>query len=130
MENKRHSLPGGNREHGFVHHRLDVYRVSYEMLLKVQALCESIPRGYRSFADQLLRAAGSTVALVGEGANRFTKGQKRERLTEARGEAGEVAVHTEALIGMKVVPRGQADEVLELASRVCAMRTRLIKRHA
>ena len=88
MDNEGSSLPSGNREYGFVHHRLDVYRVSYEMLMKVQALAERIPRGYRSFADQLLRAAGSTLGLIGEGANRFTKGQKRQRFTEARGEAG------------------------------------------
>ncbi|MDP3983771.1 MAG: four helix bundle protein [Acidimicrobiia bacterium] len=116
--------------HGFAHHQLDVYHVSYEMLLRVQQLTEPIPRGYRNFADRLLRAAGATVALIGEGSYRFTKGQKRQRFSEARGEAGEVAVHAEALIGMKAIPAQPAEEVIELASRVCAMLTRLIKCHS
>ena len=116
--------------HGFAHHQLDVYHLSYEMLMRVHDLTEPIPRGYRSFADQVLRAAGGTVALIGEGAYRATKGQKRQRFSEARGEAGEVAVHTEALIGMKAVPVKEAEEVIGLASRVCAMLTRLIKRHS
>jgi len=36
-----------------------------------------LARGYRSFADQRLRAAGATVLLVAEGANRFSSGSRR-----------------------------------------------------
>jgi four helix bundle protein len=88
------------------------------------------PRGYRSFADQLLRAAGETVALIGEGANRFTKGQKRQRFTEARGEAGEVAVHVEAIRAMDLICEADAERLLGRADRVCAMLTRLIHIHS
>ena len=51
----------------FPHHRLDVYRVALEMAAKANKLAKHIPRGYRSFADHLLRAAGNTVLLTAEG---------------------------------------------------------------
>jgi four helix bundle protein len=114
----------------FNHHKLDCYRVALDMLRDVHAINKRIPRGYRSFADQLLRAAGETVALIGEGANRFTKGQKRQRFTEARGEAGEVAVHVEAIRAMDLICEADAERLLGRADRVCAMLTRLIHIHS
>jgi four helix bundle protein len=120
-------MKGKNR---FSHHKLDCYRVALEMLRDVHRVTTRIPRGYRSFADQLLRAAGETVALIGEGANRFTKGQKRQRFTEARGEAGEVAVHVEAIRAMELICEHDANRLLGKADRVCAMLTRLIQIHS
>ncbi len=114
----------------FAHHKLDAYRVARQMADRSKVIAERVPRGYRKWADQLLRAAGSTVGLIGEGANRFTAGQKRHKFTEARGEAGEVAAWVEQLHGCGMVAEVEAVEVLELADRVCAMLTGLIKRHA
>ncbi len=114
----------------FAHHKLDAYRVARQMADRAKVVAERVPRGYRKWADQLLRAAGSTVGLIGEGANRFTAGQKRHKFTEARGEAGEVAAWVEQLHGCGMVAEAEAVEVLELADRVCAMLTGLIKRHA
>jgi len=114
----------------FTHHRLDAYRVARQMAVRVKVICDGVPRGYRKWADQLLRAAGSTVGLIGEGANRFSAGQKRQRYTEARGEAGEVAAWIEQLLLCGLVKKPEATEVLGLADRVCAMLTRLIQRHA
>ncbi len=84
----------------FPHQRLDVYRVALQLAQQSKGLADRIPRGYRSFADQLIRAAGSTVLLIGEGANRFSKGQKRQRYAEARGECGEVAAALELLVAL------------------------------
>jgi len=114
----------------FAHHRLEAYQVSRQMADRARHVSERVPRGYRSFADQLLRAAGNTVALVGEGANRYSSGQKRQRFTEARGECGEVACLVELLTGFGLVPEAEALAVMSLADRVCAMLTRLIQRHS
>lgn len=119
-----------NKSYQFSHHRLDVYRLALEVLREVHDITRRVPRGYRSFADQLLRASGETVALIGEGANRFTAGQKRQRFSEARGEAGEVAVHIETICAMKLISGDDADAVLRKSDRVCAMLTRLIQRHS
>lgn len=117
------------REYPFSHQRLDVFRVAIEMAAGARALADRVPRGYRSFADQLLRAAGQTVLLIGEGANRYTTGQKRQRYTEARGECGEVAAAVELLATLRLVPPADARRVAHLAGRVAAMLTRLIQRH-
>jgi four helix bundle protein len=113
----------------FSHQRLDVYRVALEMARRSRELADRVPRGYRTFADQLLRSAGQTVLLIGEGANRYTAGQKRQRYTEARGESGEVASAVELLATLQLVPQAEADEIMHLAGRVAAMLTRLIQRH-
>jgi len=112
----------------FPHHRLDAYVVALELARQSKALSDRVPRGYRSFADQLLRASGSTVLLIGEGANRYSAGQKRQRYSEARGEVGEVAAALELLCTLKLVPRAEADAALVLAGRVGAMLTRLVQR--
>lgn len=114
----------------FAHHKLDAYQVARQMADRSKVIADRVPRGYRKWADQLLRAAGSTVGLIGEGANRFTTGQKRQKFTEARGEAGEVAAWVEQLHGCGMVAEVEALEVLALADRVCAMLTGLIKRHS
>ena len=54
----------------FPQHRLDVYRVAVELAQKTREAAKSIPRGDRSLADQMKRAATSTVLLIAEGANR------------------------------------------------------------
>ena len=113
----------------FSHQRLDVYRVALEMARRSRELADRVPRGYRTFADQLLRSAGQTVLLIGEGANRYTAGQKRQRYTEARGESGEVAAAVELLATLRLIAQAEANEVMHLAGRVAAMLTRLIQRH-
>ena len=113
----------------FQHHKLDVYRAARRMARQCKVLYERVPRGYRSFADQLLRSAGQTQLLIAEGANRYTAGQKRQRFTEARGEAGEVAAAVELLMDLELIGAPEGAEVMELADRICAMLTQLIKRH-
>lgn len=117
------------KRYGFAHHRLDAYNLALEMACSARQLADRVPRGYRSFADQLMRAAGQTVLLIGEGANRYTAGQKRQRYSEARGECGEAAAAAELLAVLKLVPAEQAAQVEYLAGRVAAMLTRLIQRH-
>ena len=74
------------------------------------------------------RAASNTVLLIGEGANRFNPAGKCQRYSEARGEAGEVAAAAELceLNGWAVAEQRQ--ELLELAGRVGAMLTKLLRR--
>lgn len=115
-------------EFPFPHCRLDAYRVALELAGQAKRLADRVPRGYRSFADQLLRAAGSTVLLIGEGANRYSVGQKRQRYSEARGECGEVACALELLSTLGLVPAKEAATAHQLAARVAAMLTRLLQR--
>ena len=112
----------------FAHHRLDAYWVALELAMQAQALVEQVPRGYRKLADQLLRSGTAPVSLIGEGANRVHKGNKKLRFSEARGEAGESAATTETLGQLKLVDIQDAINLITTADRLCAMLTSLIKR--
>ena len=114
----------------FPHHKMEVYTVGLEMLLQAKNLSDKVPRGYRSFADQLLRSAGAGVAGTTEGLNRRTSGMKRDAFGRARAEVGEAAGHAECLAVMGLVGQQEAWEFIGLASRVAAMLTRLVQRHS
>jgi four helix bundle protein len=114
----------------FPHTRLEVFQLSLEMASQAKLVADRIPRGHRTLADQLLRSSGSTVLLIGEGANRYTAGAKRQRYSEARGECGEVAAAAELLSVLELVPRKEFEVLLSLAGRVASMLTRLLKRFA
>lgn len=127
--NPKLELESRNPTSSFGHQKLDVFRIGLQMARCSRVLCDRVPRGYRSFSDHLLRAAGQAVLLIGEGANRYTAGQKRQRYTEARGECGEVASAAELLATLRLVPEADAQRLIHLAGRVAAMLTRLIQRH-
>ncbi len=111
----------------FAHHKLDAWRVASELADKGKVVADRVPRGYRNIADQLLRSVTGAEALIAEGANRFSPKQKRQRFEEARSEAGEVASHLERLYRYELLGEAEADELLTLANRVCAMLTGLIR---
>ena len=50
-----------------------------------------MPRGNANLSEQLSRASVSTVTKIAEGANRLGTGEKRQKLSIARGEVGEAA---------------------------------------
>ncbi len=112
----------------FPHHRLDAYVVSLQLAGQAKSLADRVPRGHRTLADKLMRAAGSIVLNIAEGANRYTAGQKRQRFTEARGECGEVAAAGELLATLGLVPDEEAARLQQTAGRVAAMLTGLIRR--
>ncbi len=110
----------------FPHDRLNVFQVALEMATQAKGIADGIPRGHRSLADQLLRASASVVLNIGEGANRTTSGAKRQRYSEARGEAGEVAANLTLLDALEIAPPERCRKIIHLAGRVAAMLTRLI----
>jgi four helix bundle protein len=99
----------------FPHHRLDAYRVALEAMVGVNALSRRVPRGHRSVADQMKRSSRGV-------------GEKRQRFTEARGEAGETAAWLEILVVLDLADEAEVAPTAHLLSRVAAMLTRLIQR--
>jgi four helix bundle protein len=112
----------------FPHEKLDVYHVALAMAALARKIAERIPRGYRSLADHLLRAASNAVLLLAEGANRRGAALKCQRFGESRGECGEVAAAADLLQALEIGARSEAEELRRLASRVSAMLTRLMAR--
>ena len=115
-------------DYPFLHHRLEAYHLSLRLIDAARQFSLKIPRGYRSLADQLNRAALSTSLNIAEGANKLTDGEKRHCFTRARGECGELAAAIEIATVLSFVDVLEAREITQLASKVCAMLTGLIKR--
>jgi four helix bundle protein len=116
------------RQNTFPHERLEAYQVALELARAARQLSEAIPRGHRSVADHLMRAAANTVLLLAEGADRRGAGEKRQRFGESRAECGEVAAAAQLSVVLGLAPPALAAEVHGLANRVAAMLTRLLQR--
>ena len=112
----------------FPHNKLDVHRVAVELAIASWRMAERMPRGSGPIADQLRRAALSTVTNIAEGANRLGTGEKRQKFSIARGEVGEAAAALEVAVALGLVPVADAEAARVLAARVAAMLTQLIRR--
>ncbi len=123
-------MDGAQRSPARSTERSAVNQVALELATAARQLSRSIPRGHRSVADHLLRAAANTVLLLAEGADRSSAGEKRQRFVESRAECGEVAAAAELAVVLGLAPSQQAAEVQQLANRVAAMLTRLLQRLA
>jgi four helix bundle protein len=64
---------------------LEVYQKAVDFADKIMALTEQFPRGYYFLTDQLNRAALSIATNIAEGNGRFTKADRRNFFTIARG---------------------------------------------
>ncbi len=73
----------------FMFEKLEVYLKSVDLADEVARLTEAFPRGYGYLVDQLNRAALSIAANIAEGNGRFTKPDRRNFFTIARGSAQE-----------------------------------------
>jgi four helix bundle protein len=73
----------------FMFEKLEVYQKAVDFADQVAALTESFPRGYGFLVDQLNRAALSIATNLAEGNGRFTKPDRRNFFTIARGSAQE-----------------------------------------
>jgi len=68
---------------------LQVYQKAVDFADRTTELAEQFPRGYYFLADQLNRASLSISANIAEGNGRFTKADRRNFFTIARGSAQE-----------------------------------------
>lgn len=73
----------------FMFENLHVYQKAVDFADQVAELTERFPRGYYFLVDQLNRAALSIATNLAEGNGRFTKADRRNFFTIARGSAQE-----------------------------------------
>jgi len=73
----------------FMFEKLEVYQKAVDFADEIAALTEAFPRGYGFLVDQLNRAALSIATNLAEGNGRFTKPDRRNFFTIARGSAQE-----------------------------------------
>ncbi len=73
----------------FMFEKLEVYQKSIDFADEIIGLALDFPRGYYFLADQLNRAALSIATNLAEGNGRFTKNDRKNFFTIARGSVQE-----------------------------------------
>jgi four helix bundle protein len=73
----------------FMFENLTVYQKAVDFADQIAGLTESFPRGYYFLTDQLNRAALSIATNLAEGNGRFTKPDRKNFFTIARGSVQE-----------------------------------------
>jgi four helix bundle protein len=73
----------------FMFENLQVYQKAVDLADNVASLTENFPRGYYFLVDQLNRAALSVATNLAEGNGRFTKPDRKNFFTIARGSVRE-----------------------------------------
>lgn len=112
----------------FPHERLEVYALAAELAAEAHRLADRIPRGHRWLADQLDRAGGAPMLLIAEGADRWGRGEKHQRFSEASGECGEAVAAVQRAVCFRFATEAEFVAFRGLAVRVAAMLARLTSR--
>jgi four helix bundle protein len=73
----------------FMFEKVEVYQKAVDFADEIASLTERFPRGYGFLVDQLNRAALSITTKLAEGNGRFTKPDRHNFFTIARGSAQE-----------------------------------------
>ena len=107
----------------FMFENLAVYQKSVDLADEITQLTEEFPRGFRFLADQLNRASLSIATNLAEGNGRFTKADRRNFFTIARGSVQECVPLIELARRRRFVPedstlhlRGQLEEISRMLS--------------
>ena len=107
----------------FMFENLQVYQKTIDLIDRVTMLTEQFPRGYYFLVDQLNRAALSITTNLAEGNGRFTKSDRENFFTIARGSVQECVPLLEIARRRGFIPdaqhvklRGHLEEVTKMIS--------------
>jgi len=107
-------------------HRLDVYRCALELYRSVGRMVAQFPRGEADLRSQMRRASRSVPFNIGEGVGK--RGKARAAAYEvALGEAKELIVALDCVEIDELAPTGEVIAAQDLADRISAMLTKLIR---
>lgn len=107
-------------------HKLDVYRCALELYRRVGVIVARFPHGEADLRSQMKRASRSVPHNIGEGVGK--RGKARAASYEvALGEAKELIVALDCVEIDELAPNEEIVAAQDLADRVCAMLTKLIR---
>jgi len=107
-------------------HKLDVYRCSLELYRGVGQIVRGFPRGEADLRTQMRRASRSVPFNIGEGVGK--RGRARAAAYQvALGETKELIVALDCVEIDELAPFEQVIAVQQLADRIAAMLTKLIR---
>ena len=107
-------------------HQLDVYRCALELYRSIGQMVEGFPRGEGDLRSQMRRASRSVPFNIGEGVGK--RGRARAAAYEvALGESKELIVALDCVEIDKLASTEDVVAAQDLADRISAMLTRLIR---
>ena len=108
-------------------HQLDVYRCALDLYRMVRRIVAHFPRGEGDFRSQMRRASRSVPFNIGEGVGK--RGRARAAAYEVSlGETKELIVSLDCVGIDELAPLADVIEAQDMADRVAAMLTKLIRR--
>src|ERR1700744_5733359 len=118
----------------FMFENLQVYQRAVDLADRIAALSEGFPRGYYFLVDQLNRAALSIATNLAEGNGRFTKPDRKNFFTIARGPVQECVpfleiAHRRGFI-TSVAHQAMKQDLEEIARMISGLITGLVNRRA
>jgi len=111
----------------FMFENLEVYQKAVDFADNIAALTQSFPRGYYFLVDQLTRAALSIPTNLAEGNGRFTKPDRKNYFTIARGSVQECVPLVEIARRRRLIDDQAALNLRERLEIVAKMISGLIK---
>ena len=108
------------------HQRLKCFQLLLNVARKVPTLLRMLPKGSYYLEDQLKRALASAILNLAEGNGRFTKADRRNFFTIARGSAQECVPLLEIARRREFINEGQHTELRAALEEVAKMLSGLI----
>ena len=114
----------------FSHEKLDVYRLSIELITIIERVVKQVPKGRAYLVDQLQRAGTSVPLNVAEGAGEFSPKEKSRFYRMAKRSATESAAIIDVCFCLKFLSNEIYNEARELLFRIVSMLTKLAKKNS
>src|SRR5436309_280744 len=109
----------------FDHEKLDVYKAAIDLVVLINAVVESLPRGRAYLADQLQRAGASVPLNIAEGAGEYSGNEKCRFYRMAKRSATECAGIFDICQRLQIIDEKNYSKGRELLIRIVAMLTKL-----
>ena len=111
----------------FDHEKFDVYHVAVEWVSLAQDVANQLPRGSRSLADQLQRAASSITLNIAEGAGEFSSADKSRFYRIAKRSATECAAIIDVAKRRSCISADHYARARSLLLRIVGMLVKLVR---
>lgn len=111
----------------FDHEKLDVYQAAIELIVLIEIIVESLPRGRAYLADQLQRAGTSVPLNIAEGAGEYSNNEKIRFYRMARRSATECAGIFDIGRRLQIIEELNYSKGRELLIRIVAMLTKMAR---
>jgi four helix bundle protein len=108
--------------------KLDVYQASIEVVVLIDKITESFPRGRAYVTDQLQRAGASITLNIAEGSGEFATNEKSRFYRMAKRSATETAAILDVAKRLNIVHEDNYQIGRDLLIRIVMMLTKLAQK--